>query len=105
MNLRRSAMNMEWEFSGEVFEWRGPAPFYFVETSEEADAFLHDNLGELSFGWGCMRAQVRVGATEISTVLIPKDDVYVVPLKVALRRAENIEDGDTVRIHLSVGQR
>jgi hypothetical protein len=94
---------VEWEFDGEVFEWRGPAPFYFVETPEDADAYLHDNLAELSFGWGCMRAQVRVGTTRISTVLIPKDDVYVVPMKVALRRAEKFDDGDVVRVHLSVG--
>ena len=94
---------MEWEFTGEVFEWRGPAPFYFVETSDEADAYLHDNLGELTYGWGCIPAQVRVGDTEEKTALIPKDDVYLVPLKVALRRAEGFDDGDVVRVHLTVG--
>jgi hypothetical protein len=35
--------------------------------------------------------------------LIPRDGVYLGPLKVALRRPEGIDDGDVVRVHLSVG--
>jgi hypothetical protein len=35
--------------------------------------------------------------------LIPRDDVYLVPLKVALRRPEGIDDGDVVHVRLSVG--
>lgn len=42
---------------------------------------------------------------EVRTSLIPKDGVYLVPLKVALRRPEGIDDGDVVRVHLSVGER
>ena len=26
---------MEFEFEAEVFEWRGPAPFYFAATPDE----------------------------------------------------------------------
>ena len=95
---------MEWEFEAEVFQWRGPAPYFFVETPDEVDAFLHDHAGELTYGWGVVPARVRVGATEVTTSLIPKDDVYLVPLKVALRRPEGIDDGDVVRIRLAVGR-
>jgi hypothetical protein len=93
---------MDWEFEAEVFQWRGPAPYFFAETPDEVDAFLHDHLGELTYGWGVIPAQVRIGDTEVGTSLMPKDDVYLVPLKVALRRAEGIDDGDVVRIRLSV---
>jgi predicted nucleic acid-binding protein len=48
--------------------------------------------------------QVRIGATEVTTSLMPKDGVYLVPLKVALRRAEGIGDGDDVRGRLHVGR-
>lgn len=85
-----------------MFQWRGPAPYFFVATPEDIDAFLHDHLGELTYGWGCIPAQVRIGATEMQTSLMPKDDVYLVPLKVALRRAEGIDDGDVVSLRLSV---
>jgi hypothetical protein len=93
---------MEWEFDAEVFQWRGPAPYYFVETPDDVDAFLHDHAAELTYGWGVIPARVRVGETEVSTSLIPRDDVYLVPLKVALRRPQGIDDGDVVRVQLSV---
>ncbi len=93
---------MEWEFEAEIFEWRGPAPFYFAATPDDADAYLHDNIGELSYGWGCIPATVRVGQTEETTALIPKDGVYLVPLKARLRRSEHLEPGELVQLRLIV---
>ena len=78
---------MDWDFEAEVFQWRGPAPYFFAATPPDADAFLHDHLGELTYGWG----------------VIPRDGVYLVPLKIALRRPEQIDDGDVVHVRLSVG--
>jgi hypothetical protein len=45
---------------------------------------------------------VRIGATEWTTSLFPKDDRYLVPLKAAVRRAEKLEEGDTVTVRLTV---
>ena len=95
---------MDWEFEAEVFQWRGPAPYFFVATPADVDDYLHAHLGELTYGWGGIPAQVRIGDTEVTTSLMPKDGVYLVPLKVALRRAEGIDDGDDVRVRLQVGQ-
>jgi Domain of unknown function (DUF1905) len=92
-----------WAFDAEVFQWRGPSPYFFVETPDDVDAFLHDHMPELTYGWGVIPARVRIGDTEVTTSLIPRDDVYLVPIKVALRRPERIDDGDVVRVHLSVG--
>jgi hypothetical protein len=94
---------MDWTFDAEVFERRGPAPYFFVTTPDDLDAFLHDHLSELTYGWGVIPARVRIGDTEVGTSLMPKDDVYLVPLKVALRRAEGVDDGDVVRVRVSVG--
>ncbi|MCV7230025.1 DUF1905 domain-containing protein [Mycolicibacterium komossense] len=96
---------MDWEFDAEVFQWRGPAPYFFVAAPAHVDDFLHAHLGELTYGWGGIPAQVRIGATEVTTSLMPKDGVYLIPLKVALRRSEGIDDGDHVRVRLHVGRR
>ncbi len=87
-----------------MFQWRGPAPYFFVATPPQVNDFLHAHHGELTYGWGVIPAQVRIGATEVTTSLIPKDGVYLVPLKVALRRPEGIDDGDAVRVGLHVGR-
>lgn len=93
---------VEWTFTGEVVEWRGPAPHHFVPVPDDADAYLHDHLAELSYGWGCIPATVRVGDTEESTALIPRESVYLVPLKARLRRAQHIDLGDVVTLTLCV---
>ncbi|KAA0099587.1 DUF1905 domain-containing protein [Mycolicibacterium sp. P1-18] len=95
---------MDWEFDAVVFQWRGPAPYFFVSTPTDVDDFLHAHHGELSYGWGVIPARVRIGGTDVTTSLIPRDGNYLVPIKVALRRSEGIDDGDAVRVGLHVGQ-
>lgn len=87
---------------GEVIEWRGPAPHHFVAVPDDVDAYLHDHLAELSYGWGCIPASVRVGDFAETTALIPRDGIYLVPLKARLRRARGIDVGDVVTLSLSV---
>jgi hypothetical protein len=44
----------------------------------------------------------EVGDTEWETSLWPKDGGYVVPLKDAVRHAEDLEEGEVVTIRLTV---
>jgi hypothetical protein len=43
---------------------------------------------------------VHIGETRFGTSLLPKEGRYLVPLKVAVRRAEALEEGDTVSVRL-----
>jgi hypothetical protein len=90
------------EFSGVVWHWRGPAPYHFVSVPEEECGALEAAAPRVSYGWGMIPVRVRVGATEWSTSLWPKDGGYVVPLKDRARRAEQVELGDTVTLRLVV---
>jgi hypothetical protein len=93
------------EFSGEVWEWRGPAPFYFVTVPEEESRRLHAASPGVTYGWGMVPVQARIGATGWRTALFPKDGRYVVPLKAAVRRAEQVDDGDVVTVGLTIEDR
>ena len=90
------------EFSGEVWHWRGPAPFHFVTVPEAESAELHDVSPLVSYGWGCIPVSARIGRTNWTTSLFPKDGGYIVPLKDAVRRAEQVALGDTVTIRLDI---
>lgn len=92
---------MELEFDGPVFHWRGPSPHHFVAVPE-AESDLLGEFRHLSYGWGCLPVRGRVGATDFETSLIPKDGRFLVPLKVAVRRAENLELGDHVTVRLEL---
>jgi hypothetical protein len=96
---------MDLQFSGDVWHWRGPAPFYFVTVPEDGSGRLHEVSSAVTYGWGMIPVRARIGGTEWGTSLFPKDGGYVVPLKDAVRRAEGIDEGDTVTVELSVDDR
>ena len=87
--------DFEFEFEGVVVEWRGPAPFYFVAVPEEESADIKFAAKGIEY-WGQVPAAVRINGTEFTTALFPKDGRYLIPLKVAVRRAAGIrvEDDD-----------
>lgn len=93
---------MEFEFNGKIFYWRGPAPFFFVTMPEEESHDLKAISSAVTYGWGVIPVRVQIGDTEWKTSLFPKDDLYLVPIKASVRKAENLEEGDEVTICLVV---
>ena len=89
---------MEWEFSGELWFWRGPAPWYFVTVPAQESRELRDQAGRTSYGWGVFPVHVRIRDTEWDTSLFPKDGRYVVPVKAVVRRTEGLDVGDLVTV-------
>ncbi len=93
---------MECEFSGEVWHWRGPSPYHFVSVPrDDADA-IHSVASSVTYGWGVIPVRVRVGGTTWRTSLFPKDGGYLLPIRDSVRRAEGIQLGDTIFVHLKV---
>jgi hypothetical protein len=93
---------MEIEFSGEVWEWRGPSPFFFVTVPEDESAELEIASSLVTYGWGMIPVEATIGFTRWTTSLFPKDGLYVVPLKSAIRKAEGVNLGDHVNVRLGV---
>ncbi len=88
---------MEWSFTGEVTEWRGPAPYLFVAMTPEESEDLKEAARGLIY-WGQVPVHVTIGGTEFSTALFPRDGRYLVPVKVAVQRAEAIGEGAVVEV-------
>jgi Domain of unknown function (DUF1905) len=93
---------MNIEFNGEIWFWHGPAPWYFVTVPEKESHDLHAISGVVTYGWGMIPVIARIGKTEWKTSLFPKDGRYIVPLKVSIRKAEKLDEGDEVTIRLEV---
>lgn len=55
-----------------------------------------------SYGWGVIPVLVSIGETKFKTSLFPKNEKYIVPIKAAVRKTEDIEIDDTVTIWLEV---
>lgn len=93
---------MELEFTGEVWFWRGPSPYHFVTVPEDESAELQSTAALVTYGWGMVPVEARIGSTRWTTSLFPKDGGYVVPLKDVVRTAEGIDVGDVVTVRLAV---
>lgn len=91
---------MQLDVTGEVFEWRGPAPHHFVQVPDEQAAAIEHASAIVTYGWGMIPVTCTIGTTTFTTSLWPKDGLYVIPLKVAVRRKERIELGDVVTVRL-----
>ena len=93
---------MDFEFNGEIWIWKGPAPWYFVTVPEKETRDLEAISGFVTYGWGMIPVHVQIGKTGWKTSLFPKDGRYIVPIKASVRQAENLEEGDTVTVRLEV---
>jgi hypothetical protein len=90
------------EFTGTIWFWRGPAPWYFVTIPVEECHDLRAISGFVTYGWGVIPVTARIGKMEWKTSLFPKNDRYIVPIKASVREAENLAEGDDVRVRLDV---
>jgi len=93
---------MNFEFDGEIWYWRGPAPFYFVTIPEEHCRDLKAIMTLVTYGWGMIPVDVEIGKTRWKTSLWPKDGLYIVPIKDMVRKAEKLGEGDNVTVRLEV---
>ena len=96
---------MDLRFRAPTIEWRGPAPFVFARVpEEEADAIAAISR-RASYGWGCIPVDARIGDTDFTTSLFPREGGYLVPVKAAVQRAEQVEVGDEVEVALRIEER
>jgi hypothetical protein len=91
------------EIVGDLWYWRGPAPFHFVTVPDEPSGDLRALSPLVSYGWGVIPVTVRIGDTEWETSVFPKDGRYAVPIKDAVRHAEGLAIGDLVTLELAIG--
>ncbi|MEU8264364.1 DUF1905 domain-containing protein [Micromonospora sp. NPDC048999] len=93
---------MDLEFDGELWFWRGPAPWHFVTVPEEQCGDLAAASASVTYGWGMIPVTARIGSTGWQTSLYPKEGRYVVPVRASVRKAEGLQVGDVVTVRLTV---
>ena len=94
---------MQLTFTGRVIEWRGPAPYYFVPLPPDEADLVEEVKAEVAY-WGVVPVRARIGDTECTTSMFPREETWFLPVKDAVRRAERIDLGEVVDVRLSVGR-
>ena len=94
---------MNFLFEADVVEWRGPAPFVFAVIPPDESAEIKLVSNRVTYGWGCIPVVATIGSTTYTTSLFPRGDVYYLPVKVKVQRAEGISVGDHVQVQMEFG--
>ena len=91
-------------FEAAIIEWRGPAPFLFARVPDEHVGAIRYAAMTESYGWGVVPVVARIGDTRFTTSLFPRDGGYLLPVKVAVQKAEHVGCGDRIEVVLKVGR-
>jgi Domain of unknown function (DUF1905) len=93
---------MEFRFAGRVVEWRGPAPYYYLPVPDEESADIREIAAMATYGWGVIPVVARLGNVDFETSLFPKDGGYLLPLKDAVRKPQQITVGDEITVEMTI---
>jgi hypothetical protein len=94
---------IELKVTGEVTEWRGPSPFYFLPTPPDVTSEIEVLKRELSYGWGVIPARITLGEITVNTSIIPRDERFYIPLKDAIRKPNGVNPGQLIEVILELG--
>jgi hypothetical protein len=86
-----------------MISWRGPSPFYFIPIPEAQSKKIRILAAQLTYGWGVIPVIGKIGKTEFTTSLFPKDGLYYLPIKNQVRFAEEIAVGSEVSVQINLG--
>lgn len=96
---------MTYSFTGKLWRWKGEAPASWVFVTLPGDIAFEIKCQVADHrAWGSVAVEARIGATSWNTSLFPEkaSGSYLLPVKAAVRRAENLGDGDEATIQLTV---
>ena len=90
------------EFEGEIWLHEGPDPWHFIMLPPEAADVLREQSQGPVRGFGSIPVQVTIGVTEWRTSVFPdkKSGSFLLPVKAAIRNAEDLSDGDRPSVRI-----
>lgn len=92
---------MQLTFTSGMIEWRGPAPFYFIPVPQEQSAQIKSIASAITYGWGVLYTHATIGDTTWKTSLMPKEGLYLLPVKNVIRLALELEESKDIQVHLA----
>lgn len=92
---------MELTFTSQMIEWRGPAPHYFIPVPKEQSTEIKAIASAITYGWGVVYTHATIAGTTWKTTLMPKDGLYLLPIKKVLRLNLELEEGQEIEVQLA----
>ncbi|WP_019144542.1 DUF1905 domain-containing protein [Aeromicrobium massiliense] len=93
-----------YEFESTVWKVDDPGTWFFTTLPFDLSDEIEERHRDSAAGFGSLKVRVRVGATSWTTSLFPSKqaEAYVLPVKKAVREAEQLHDGSPVQVTVEV---
>ena len=95
---------MEYKFSEKIWLYSGNGAWRFISLPKNISTEIKQNFGQDSRGWGSIPVNVSIGKSNWKTSIFPdnKTDTYLLPLKLQIRQAENLSEGDKPKTKITL---
>ena len=99
-----SSTGRDYAVRAKVWRWKSGS-WHFANLSLKHSTEIRRRFGATARGWGSIRVRIRIGDTEWQTSLFPSNEnkTYPFAIKAAVRKAEDLSEGDTItaQIHIA----
>jgi hypothetical protein len=93
---------VQFTFEAEIIYWRGPSPFFYAPIPSPLTAEIGRLSKLMTYGWGMIPVEAKIGGVVFRTSLFPKDETYLLPLKAEVRRKTGITAGDAISVEMTI---
>ena len=95
-----------WVYPGMAHSTSGgqAGSWHFINLPKKQSADIKKTFGRVARGWGSLPVSVTVGKTSWRTSIFPdkKAGAYLLPLKVQVRKKEEIYEGDVITLTIEI---
>jgi hypothetical protein len=108
----RAAQVQSWTVTTALWIWKGKdrnglptaTSWYFLTLGPDTAAEIRTATGGRGQGWGMVKVKAMIGSTGFETSLFPNksEASFLLPVKASVRKAEKIDEGDQVTVHLTI---
>lgn len=92
------------KFKAKIWLYPGMAAWHFVTLPKKLSKDIKNFFGGMGRGFGSLPVSITIGNTTWKSSIFPdkKAGAYLLPLKSAVRKAENLKSGQTVEINIQI---
>lgn len=94
----------QYKIKSEVWLYPGDVGWHFITIPRDISKEIKTEYRDLTRGWGSLPVEVTIGKTTWRTSIFPdtKIGAYLLPVKAAVRKSEDLTDGSKVDLLLEI---
>lgn len=91
-----------YRLKSKVLKYPGPRGWHFVDIDKKTSTRIKKRFSHIKRGWRSLPVLVQLSQSQWQTSIFPLKDYYLLAIKAAIRKKENIIEGDLVNFTIKI---